>query len=71
MADPVSAANGMQAAMANLQLAQEIGVRVQKEAMETQEKAMAPLLESIAQGGGQSAAPSGDGPLGGQINTYA
>ncbi len=40
MADPV-APGGIQAAMRNLQLAQEVGVRVQKEAMETQEKAMA------------------------------
>ena len=69
MADPV-AAGGSQAAMPNVQLAQEVGVRVQKEAMETQEKAMAPLIESIEQGG-EAAAPSSDGPVGGQINTYA
>ncbi|KTG16038.1 MULTISPECIES: YjfB family protein [unclassified Guyparkeria] len=69
MADPV-AAGGIQAAMPNVQLAQEVGVRVQKEAMETQEKAMAPLIESIDQGG-EADTPSSDGPVGGQINTYA
>jgi hypothetical protein len=71
MADSVSAAGSMQSAMANMQLAQEVGVRVQKQAMDTQEQAMAPLIESIGQGGGQAAAPASDGPVGGQINTYA
>jgi len=71
MADSVSAAGGMQSAMANAQLAQEVGVRVQKEAMDTQERAMAPLIDSIAQGGSQPAAPAANGPVGGQINTYA
>lgn len=70
MADPVSA-GGMQAAMPNVQLAQEVGVRVQKEAMETQEKAMAPLIDSIGESGGQAATQASDGPVGGQINTYA
>ena len=71
MADSIAAAGGMQANMANVQLAQEVGVRVQKEAMETQEKAMAPLINSIGESAGQGAAASSDGPVGGQVNTYA
>lgn len=72
MADSVSAAGSMQTAMANAQVSQEAGVRVQKKAMETQEQAMAPLVESIGQGsqGGQNT-PAADGPVGSQINTYA
>ncbi|WP_410473333.1 YjfB family protein [Guyparkeria sp. TX1] len=71
MADSVSAAGSMQTAMANAQLAQEVGVRVQKQAMDTQEQAMAPLIESIGQSGGQTSTAASDGPVGGQINTYA
>ncbi|WP_322522047.1 YjfB family protein [Guyparkeria halophila] len=71
MADSVSAAGSMQTAMANAQLAQEVGVRVQKQAMETQEQAMAPLIDSIGDSGGQSSTATSNGPVGGQINTFA
>ncbi|MFN2382334.1 MAG: YjfB family protein [Guyparkeria sp.] len=71
MADSVSAAGSMQTAMANAQLAQEVGVRVQKQAMDTQEQAMAPLIDSIDQGGNQASATADSGPVGGQVNTYA
>ena len=70
MADSVSAAGSMQSAMANVQLAQEMGVRVQKQAMDTQEQAMAPLIDSIGDSGSQATAAT-DGPVGGQVNTYA
>ncbi|MFP4252085.1 MAG: putative motility protein [Guyparkeria sp.] len=71
MADSVSAAGSMQTAMSSAQLSQEVGMRVQKQAMETQEKAMAPLVESINQGGSQTNATSESGSVGSQVNTYA
>ena len=71
MADSVSAAGSMQTAMANAQLAQEVGVRVQKQAMDTPEQAMAPLIDSIGESGGQTSTATGNGSVGGQINTFA
>ncbi len=71
MADSVSAAGSMQTAMANAQLAQDVGVRVQKQAMDAQEQAMAPLIDSVSESAGQTSTAASDGPVGSQINTYA
>ncbi len=71
MADSVSAAGRLQTAMVNAQLAQEVGVRVQKQAVDTQEQGMAPLIDSIGESGGQTSTAASDGPVGGQVKTYA
>ncbi len=71
MADSVSAAGSLQTAMVNAQLAQEVGVRVQKQAVDTQEQGMAPLIDSIGESGGQTSTAANNGPVGGQVKTYA
>lgn len=73
MVDSLGGSAGAQAAASAQQMRQEVGVKVQKEAMDTQQQAMTPLIQSI---GDSSPSSQGNqlassGSVGTMLNTSA